>query len=252
MRGYLAHGLHDGQDEDRRRAAGRGSAPDRGGAGGRRTGTARAWRSTPTAASIWRPRSPTPRRWRPTACAGTRRRAIRSTTSCRPGWARSIRSTAGDRREPLLDAGRAQPDPLRRDAPGPRRAPVRLRALLRTGRVPAHLDMLRRARLVAADGRSPRRAPDVAQHGGRAGAGRQRVVPRRLPALRRASPTPSRSRTATSPCRTPRASASRRKRRSTRSCASLRRSDSLICRIDRKRSERSVIPDNRQRRRADR
>ena len=51
MRGYLRPGLHDGQDEDRRRAARRGSAPDRGGAGGRR-GRASTWRSTPTAASI--------------------------------------------------------------------------------------------------------------------------------------------------------------------------------------------------------
>ena len=47
-------------------------------------------------------------------------------------------NTAGDRREPLLDAGRAQSDPLRRDAPGPGRPPVRLRPLLRTGRVSAH------------------------------------------------------------------------------------------------------------------
>ena len=44
----------------------------------------------------------------------------------------------GDRREPLLDAGRAQPDPLRRDATGPGRPPVRLRALLWIGRVSAH------------------------------------------------------------------------------------------------------------------
>ena len=47
-------------------------------------------------------------------------------------------------------------------------------------------------------------------------------------------------------------SASSRKRRSTRSCASLRRSGSLICRIGRKRSERSPIRGKHQRRRAER
>ena len=36
---------------------------------------------------------PTPTRWRRTACAGTRRRETRSTTSCKPGWARSTRNT---------------------------------------------------------------------------------------------------------------------------------------------------------------
>ena len=115
-------------------------------------------------------------------------------------------------REPLLDAGRAQPDPLRRDAPGPGRAPVRLRPLVRSGRVPAHPRHAGRARLVAADGRAPRRAPDLARTWppGWGWAGTSRTPASSSPSA--ASPTRSRSRTATSPCRTPRVSASRRRR----------------------------------------
>ncbi len=52
--------------------------------------------------------------------------------------AQSLRQADGHRREPVLDAGRAQPDPLRRHAQGPRLAAVRLRPELRPGGVPAH------------------------------------------------------------------------------------------------------------------
>ena len=77
MRGYLDLRLQRGQDEDRRRAARRGPAPDRGGAGGRWR-TARTWRSMPTAASTSTPRSPTPKalsRLRPVLVRGSRRSA---------------------------------------------------------------------------------------------------------------------------------------------------------------------------------
>ena len=83
--------LHDGQDEDRRRVAGRRPAPDRGRAGVVGDGPAAGGRRQRPLRSRDR-RSPTPRRWRPTGCAGTRRRAIRSTTSCRPSSARPTRS----------------------------------------------------------------------------------------------------------------------------------------------------------------
>ncbi len=49
----------------------------------------------------------------------------------------ALRAADGDRREPVLDAGRAQPDPARRHAQRPRLAAVRLRAVVRPGRVPA-------------------------------------------------------------------------------------------------------------------
>ena len=73
----------------------------------------------------------------------------------------------GDRREPVLDAGRAQPDPLRRHAPRPRLAAVRLRAVLRPRRVPAHARDAEGARLVAVALHPARRPPDVARHRGR-------------------------------------------------------------------------------------
>ena len=89
MQSYLRSRLSRGQDEDRRRAAGRGSEAHRSGAGsGGRRAASRA--STPTAASTSRPRSPTPRPWRPTICAGTRRRAIRSTMRSRRNWRSTI------------------------------------------------------------------------------------------------------------------------------------------------------------------
>jgi L-alanine-DL-glutamate epimerase-like enolase superfamily enzyme len=105
-----------------------------------------AW--TPTAASTWTPPSPTPRRCRSTTCSGTRKPATRSTSSCRPP-AQLLQEPDGHRREPVLDAGRAQPDPLRRHARRPRLAAVRLRAVVRPGRIPAHAGHAAAARLVA-------------------------------------------------------------------------------------------------------
>ena len=125
-----------------------------------------------------------------------------------------LRRRDGDRREPLLDAGRAQPDPLRRHAPRPRLAAVRLRALLRPRRIPAHAGDAERARLVAAPLHPARRPPAFAQHRRGARARRQRVVSRRLPAVRRLRGQDAGRRTATCACPTCRASASKRRARS--------------------------------------
>ncbi len=82
--------------------------------------------------------------------------------------AQLLREADGDRRGSVLDAGRAQPDPLRRHAPGSRLAAVRLRAELRPRRIPAHARHAAGARLVAEPLHSARRPPDVAEHRGRA------------------------------------------------------------------------------------
>ena len=79
---------------------------------------------------------------------------------------------------------RAQPGAVRRDAHRSRLAAVRLRAQLRTGRVPADVGHARRQRLVGHPLHPARRAPDVAEHRGRPRPGRQRVLPRDLPAVR--------------------------------------------------------------------
>jgi L-alanine-DL-glutamate epimerase-like enolase superfamily enzyme len=70
-------------------------------------------------------------------------------------------------------------------APGSGLAAVRLRALVRPVRIPAHAGRARGGRLVAGALHPPRRAPDVAAHRGRPRPGRQRGLPRPLPALRR-------------------------------------------------------------------
>jgi L-alanine-DL-glutamate epimerase-like enolase superfamily enzyme len=59
--------------------------------------------------------SSTPRRCRATTSSGTRSPATRSTSSCRRRCATIIQSD-GDGRGPVLHAGCAQPDPLRRHA----------------------------------------------------------------------------------------------------------------------------------------
>ena len=157
--------LHGGQEEDRRRLARRRPAPHRlhhGGAAGR-----------PEAVR---------RRQRPLR-PGHRHRLCQGAVAVRPvlvrGAGRPARLRAaghaaqllqepdGDRRGPVLDAGRAQPDPLRRHAPRPRLAAVRLRAELRPGRVPAHARHAQGARLVGQPLHPARRPPDVAQHRGR-------------------------------------------------------------------------------------
>ena len=55
----------------------------------------------------------------------------------------------GDRRKPVQPSGRAQPDPLRRHAARSRLAAIRLRAVLRAVRIPAHAGDAEDARLVA-------------------------------------------------------------------------------------------------------
>ena len=90
MRSYLRARLQRREDEDRRREPRRGPHAHRGGAA-RRSARTRSSPSTPTAGSISRPRSPTPRCCATIRCSGTRRRAIRSTTSCRRRSPSSIR-----------------------------------------------------------------------------------------------------------------------------------------------------------------
>ena len=80
--------LHGGEDEDRRRTDRRRPPPHRGGAAGNRPAR-RGWRWMPTAASTWKPRSPTRRCCATTTCSGTRKPAIRWTTSCRRRWRNS-------------------------------------------------------------------------------------------------------------------------------------------------------------------
>ena len=57
------------------------------------------------------------------------------------------RAAARDRREPVLHAGRAQPDPPRRLARRPRLAAVRSGVVLRAGRISAHAGHAAHARL---------------------------------------------------------------------------------------------------------
>ena len=97
----------------------------------------------------------------------------------------SLQRADGDRREPVLDAGRAQSHPLRRHAPRSRLAAVRLRAVLRPRGIPANARDAEGARLVGSAVHSARRPPDVAQHCRGARARRERIVSGRLSAVRR-------------------------------------------------------------------
>ena len=83
-------GLHASEDEDRRREPRRGHGAPRDRARARRR-TGAGSPSTPTAGSTSRPPSPTVSGWSHTACAGTRRPGIRSTTASRPS---SVATTA--------------------------------------------------------------------------------------------------------------------------------------------------------------
>ena len=87
--------------------------------------------------------------------------------------AQLLRQADGDRRRPVLDAGRPQPDPLWRHASGSRLVAVRLRAELWPRRVSAHARHAASARLVAEPLHSARRTPDVVEHRGRTRSGRQ-------------------------------------------------------------------------------
>jgi L-alanine-DL-glutamate epimerase-like enolase superfamily enzyme len=92
--------------------------------------------------------------------------------------------TDGDRREPLQPSGRAEPAPIRGHAAGSRLVAVRLRAVVRIVRVSAHVVGARDGGLVPAAVYPAWRAPDVAEHRGRPGVGRQRELSRPVPAVR--------------------------------------------------------------------
>ena len=74
----------------------------------------------------------------------------------------ALRGQHGNRRKPVFHAGCPQPDSLRRHAPRPRLAAIRLRPQLWAGGVSAHPGDAARARLVAFPLHSSWRAPDVA------------------------------------------------------------------------------------------
>jgi L-alanine-DL-glutamate epimerase-like enolase superfamily enzyme len=88
MRGYLDRGYNVVKmkiggapiEEDRKRIE----------ACSRRSARTHSLRSTPTAALIWKPRSPMPGCCATIPCSGTRKPAIPSTTRCRPLWPNSI------------------------------------------------------------------------------------------------------------------------------------------------------------------
>ena len=125
-----------GQDEDRRRLAGRRPAPHRFRAvilqdGQRLCVDANGRFDLDTAIAYAKALSQYNLFWYEEAGRPARLRAAGRA-------AQLLQEPDGDRREPVLDAGRAQPDSLRRHARRPRLAAVRLRALLRPGRIPAH------------------------------------------------------------------------------------------------------------------
>ena len=170
---------------------------------------ARSWPSTPTAASICRPPSSTPRRCRTTTCSGTRKPAIRSTTRCRPSWRKHYADpmATGENLFSMQDARNL----IRYGGMRPDRDWLQFDCALSYGLVEylRTLDDAEGARLVAGALHPARRPPDVAEHRRRPGPRRQRVVPRPVPALRRLSRRRRRSRTATSRCPSCPASASK-------------------------------------------
>ena len=207
MRGYLDRGYTvvkmkiGGAPIDEDRGASRRCWP--------RSAARRGWRWTPMAASISRPRIAYAKMLRQYRCSGTRRPAIRSTTPCRRRWPSSI-PARWPRAKTCSPSGRAQPHPLRRHAAGPRLAAVRLRAVLRAvSSICARLQCCTRRGWSPRALHSARRASDVAEYRRRARTWRQRELSRPVPALSAASPTACGSRTATSPCRSFRASVSR-------------------------------------------
>ena len=160
------------EDEDRRRARSTRIA----------AGSRRCWRrsvrrrsspSMPTAVSISRPASPTPRCCATIRCSGTRKSAIPLDYALQAAISEFYPGPDGDRRESVLAPGCAQSAALRRHAAGSRLAAVRLRAVLRAGRISAHARCAGAARLVAVALRSPWRPPDVAEHRRRSRARRQ-------------------------------------------------------------------------------
>jgi hypothetical protein len=124
------------------------------------------------------------------------------------GRARALRQADGHRREPLLDAGRAQPHPLRRHAPRPRLAAVRLRAAY------GLVEYLRTLEMLRENGWSPRAACRTAATRCRSTSPRglgsaATILSRPIPALRRLPRRRARAGRGTSRCPTSPASASR-------------------------------------------
>ena len=161
-----------------------------------------------------------PRRWRRSSCAGSRSRAIRSTSRCSPRSPSVYDGAALDRREPVLDPGRGEPGALRRaEARAPRRDPGRSAAGLRHRAICAHARHAGAPRLAARGAVSARRQPDVARHRRRLRPRRRGILSRRVRRFRRLRRRrPDRERLS-SRCRTGPASASRGRPRSIASCA---------------------------------
>ncbi|MDQ1058417.1 hypothetical protein QFZ23_002318 [Arthrobacter globiformis] len=94
------------------------------------------------------------------------------------------RNPIASRRKPVLPPGRAEPRPLRRDAPGPRLHPGRPGTELRPDRIPPDPGHARPARLVLTPLHPPRRTPVLPAHRSSPQARWQRVLPGRVPAHR--------------------------------------------------------------------
>ena len=158
--------------------------------------TAHSSRSTPTAASICETAIAYAKMLRDYPLFWYEEAGRSARLQLQAALARVLSGPDGDRRESLQPPGCAQPAPLRRHAARSRLAAVRLRALVRAVRVPAHARVLNDARLVAAPLHSAWRSPDVAQHRRRARTRRQRELSRSVPAIRRLSRRRARRRAA--------------------------------------------------------
>jgi L-alanine-DL-glutamate epimerase-like enolase superfamily enzyme len=86
---------------------------------------------------------PTPRRCRSTTCSGTRKPGDPLDFELQATLRNYYKNPMATGERPVLDAGRAQPDPLRRHARRPRLAAVRLRAVYGLVEYLRTLDMLR-------------------------------------------------------------------------------------------------------------
>ena len=182
----------------------------RGGAEGNRQAR-RSSRSTPTAASIWRPRSPTPKCCATIRCSGTRKPAIPSISQLQAALAEFYPGADGDRREPVQPSGCAQPASATA-ACGPDRDWLQFDCALSYGLCEYQRTLGGAAdpRLVGEPLHSAWRAPDVAQYRGRPRASAaMRAIPTCSSPMA-VSRTAFASRMATSPCRICRASGSRK------------------------------------------
>ena len=179
--------LHGGQDEDRRRLPRRGPAPDRGGAGRDAAAQASSSPSTPTAASTWTPAIAYAKALaRLRRCSGTRSRATRWTTRCRPRCRSYYPSpmATGENLFSMQDARNL----IRYGGMRPDRDWLQFDCALSYGLV----EYLRTLEMLQAStaGRQSRCIPHGGhqmslEHRGRPRARRQRELPRPVPALRR-------------------------------------------------------------------